>query len=167
MVVIIALLVVLAGCRQQPIGPVGSTHIHADYKVYLDGQELDFAKREYMVKAQYVHIEGMDGEVIHVHATGVTIGDYFKTLGMQLTNKCFVFDKPLSGKKKFCADESNTLKFYVNGEQNDLYGDYLIGDLDKILVSYGPMDENVAEQLASVTDKARIESGSGRTMKLG
>jgi hypothetical protein len=160
LITVLALLL-LAACRKTPIGPVGSTHIHADYKVYLDGQAVDFTKREYMVKAQYVHIEGMNGDVIHVHATGVTIGDFFKTLGMKFTNECFVKDK------KYCTDEQRLLKFYVNGEPNDLYGDYLIGDQDKMLISYGPKDEDVAGQLASITDHAAKESASGRTMRLG
>ena len=116
-----------------------------------------------MVKAQYAHIEGMDGEVIHVHATGINTGDYFKTLGMRLSDNCFVLNKRLGGQKKFCTDETNTLKFFVNGNPNDLYDDYFIKDLDKILISYGPKDEDVSEQLASITDKANIESGSGRT----
>jgi len=161
-ILLIALLVLLAGCaKRPPIGPLGGIHIHADYEVYIDGTPVDFAKREYMVKAQYVHIEGMDGDVIHVHATGVTIGEFFRTLGMKLTDECFKMGK------KYCTDEQKTLKFYVNGEPNDLYGDYLIGDKDKLLISYGPVDENVSAQIASVTEKARTESGSGRTMKLG
>jgi hypothetical protein len=155
----LAALLVIAGCaKQPPIGPVGSTHLHADYKVYIDNKPISFVKREYMVAAPHVHIEGMDGDVIHVHATGVTIGEYFRTLGMKFSNSCFILDKPLDGVKKFCNEEGKTLKFYVNGEPNDLYGDYLISDKDKLLISYGPADEDIKHQLAAITDKARIES---------
>jgi len=163
--VLAALLLVLAACKlNPPIGPVGSTHIHVDYKVYLNGQDVDFAKREYMVKAPHVHIESMDGDVIHVHATGVTIGEFFRTLGMKFTKDCFV----LKPQPKFCTEGDKTLKFYVNGQPNELYDDYLPSDLDQLLISYGSdSPEDIQKQIASVTDKARKESGSGKTMALG
>ena len=162
-IAVLIALVALAGCSKKPaIGPLGGIHIHADFKVYLDGKPVDFAKQQYMVKAQYVHIESMDGDIIHVHATGVTIGEFFRTLGMKFDSKCFV----MNGKKS-CADDQKTLKFYVNGEPNELSGDYLISDWDKLLISYGPKDENVSAQLASITNKANEQSRSGRVMVLG
>ncbi len=163
MAAVVALLV-LAGCTSKPaIGPLGGVHYHADYKVYIDGHAIDFAKREYMVKAQHVHIENMNGDVIHVHASGVTIGEFFRTLGMKLDDQCFQL-----GKQKYCTVGERKLKFYVSGEPNDLYGDYLISDLDKLLISYGDdSPEAIQEQLASITDYARTESGSGKTMQLG
>ncbi len=156
-------LVILAGCaKRAPIGPLGGIHTHADYKVYLDGKPVDFRKAEYMVKAQYVHIEGMNGDVIHFHATGVTMGEFFRTLGMKFTNECFV------NKKKYCTNEEKTLKFFVNGEANELYGDYLTSDKDKMLISYGnDSPEEIQKQIASVTNHSIAESSSGRTMRLG
>jgi len=159
----LAVLLLLAACSKQPsIGPLGGIHTHADYKVYIDGKPIDFSKREYMVREQYVHVENMNGNVIHFHASGVTVGEFFRTLGMRFTSECFVM-----GKQKYCTGEGKTLKFYVNGEPNDLYGDYLTSDLDKILISYGSADEDVTEQLASITNYAKVESGSGKQMKLG
>lgn len=153
-------LIVLAGCSKQQIGPLGGIHTHADFKVYLNGKQVDFAKQQYMVKVPYVHIESMDGDVIHFHATGVTIGEFFRTLGMKFDNKCFVKDK-----KSSCTDDKNTLKFYVDGEPNDLYGDYLTSDMDQLLISYGPANENVTAQLASITSKSAKQSG--KNMRLG
>jgi len=150
----LAAVLLLVACSAKPqIGPLGGIHTHADFKVYLDGKPVNFAQRQYMVKVQYVHVEDMDGDVIHFHATGVTVGEFFRTLGMKFDGKCFVKDG-----KNYCTDAQNTLKFYVNGEPNELYGDYLTSDLDKMLISYGPKDENVSAQLASVTDKAKIQS---------
>jgi hypothetical protein len=165
LLVVLAMLLVLAACsKQPPIGPLGSTHIHADFKVYIEGKPVDFAKRDYMVAAKHVHIEGMNGDVIHFHATGVTIGEFFRTLGMRFTSECFVLDK----NHKHCTKDGKTLKFYANGEPNDLYNDYLPGDLDKLLISYGAeTPEEIQRQLASITNYSRIESGSGKTMRLG
>jgi hypothetical protein len=152
---LLALLLLLAACsKQQPIGPLGGIHTHADFKVYLDGKAVDFSKQQYMVREKYVHVEDMNGNVVHFHATGVTIGEFFRTLGMRFTSECFVMNK-----QKYCTGEGKTLKFYVNGEPNDLYGDYLASDLDKLLISYGPADEDVTEQLASITNYAKAVSG--------
>lgn len=156
---LIALLLLAACAPQSTIGPLGGIHTHADFKVYIDGTAVDFAKMEYMVREKYVHIEDMDGDVIHVHATGVTIGEFFRTLGMKLSHSCFVINK-----QSYCTNEEKTLKFYVNGEPNAMFGDYLTGDGDKVLISYGPAQEDVAAQLASVTDKAAAISG--KTMDL-
>ena len=158
----LAAMLLLAGCSNKPqIGPLGGVHWHADFKVFVDGKPISFVKRELMVKAQYVHIENMDGDVIHVHASGVTIGEFFRTLGMQFDDECLEI-----GRNDYCSDEQKTLKFFVNGEPNELFGDYLISDQDQLLISYGPANEDVKEQLASITHKARAESGSGKEMDL-
>ncbi len=139
-------LIFLVGCaKQPPIGPLGGVHHHASFKVYIDGSPVDFAKQSYMVAAPHVHIEHMNGDIIHVHATGVTVGEFFRTIGMKFTDECF----KLPG-KKYCADEDNPLKFYVNGQESDLHGDYLIGSMDKMLISYGSGD--IESQLASIKE---------------
>lgn len=156
----IILLLFLASCGPT-IGPIGGIHIHADFKVYIDGNSVNFSKPEYMVRAKHVHVEDMDGDVIHVHATGVTIGEFFNTLGMKFTNSCLKIEG-----LQYCSSGEKTLKFYVNGEPNSEYDNYLMGDLDKILISYGnePPDK-IKQQLASITDKAK--EASGKNMDLG
>ena len=64
------------------IGPAGSVHTHQDFKVYINGNALDFTQAKYQKphENQLVHLEGGDGDVIHVHATGVTIGLFFKSI---------------------------------------------------------------------------------------
>ncbi len=149
------LLLFLATCSPKPkIGPVGSTHIHADFKVYLEGVPIDFSQQKYQLRARHVHVEDSNGDIVHIHATGVTLGEFFRTLDMKLTEECFVPDEG----KKYCNEEDKKLKIYVNGEQNFLYGDYLIGDLDRILVTYGSeVQEEFQKQLNSITDYAGKE----------
>jgi len=153
--VVLALFFVIACAPKSQIGPVGGIHAHADYKVFLEGNEFDFAKREYMVKEQYVHIENMVGDEIHAHATGVTMGEFFRTLGWKFTSECIKTDAG----KEYCNEGENTLKFYVNSEPNELYGDYLIGDKDKILISYGSeSEEEIQAQLDTVGHSDHSES---------
>ena len=62
--------------------------------------------------------------------------------------------------KKYCNDGDKTLKVYVNGEPNEEYDTYLMGDLDKILISYGSeTEEEIQEQLDSITDLSEGLSG--------
>ncbi|MDP3741695.1 MAG: hypothetical protein Q8R15_00090 [Candidatus Micrarchaeota archaeon] len=137
------------------IGPVGSTHIHQDFKVYLNGNQLDFSQQKYQVRAPYAHVEDNDGDVIHVHATGVTLGMFIDSLDMQLTNNCFKTDDGTS----YCNNGNNTLKFYVNNVPNTQFNKYELRELDKILISYGAENETAIQmQLNTITNKAIEES---------
>lgn len=141
---------------------LGDVHEHADFKVYLLGEAHDFAQDKYMsskddIQSNFVHLHDGDGEVVHKHLAGITLGTFFETLGMQFTSDCFTLDDG----QAFCNDEENRLRLYVNGKRNFRYGDYEFFDLDQILITYGSEDKAaIAEQLASLTDKACIQSGS-------
>jgi len=135
-------------------GPIGSTHTHMDFKVYIEGKTIDFSQGKYQKPHinQHVHLEGGDGDLIHKHATGVTMGFFFKSLGMTFDKNCLATDTG----DKYCNDGGKTLKFYANGITNDQLGNYDLKDGDKILVSYGNESEDeIKVQLASITDKAK------------
>jgi hypothetical protein len=57
---------------------------------------------------------------------------------------------------KYCNNETDTFKFYVNGVQVDGIDNSNIVDLDQVLVSYGPEKPGqvVTEQLPKVTTNA-------------
>ena len=151
------------GDNRDRMGQPGSTHEHVDFKVYIDGKPLDFAKSEYSVKSRHVHIEsGIGfGEVIHVHATNVKIGFFFESLGMKLTEECFTLDNGRS----YCNQDDKTLKFFVkhsvgDWERNFEFGEYISENFDKLLITYGDeIEEELKKQLDSVTDLSRREAG--------
>lgn len=146
-IVIIVFLVIWSVKNTNNIGPLGSEHSHADFKIYINGQALNFAHLEYMVRDKFVHVENMNGKEIHKHATGVTLGYFFKTLGFEFNEECFVTDVKL----KYCNEGEQTLKFYVNGQRNYDYGNYEIKEGDKYLISYGDESEEVIQtQLESI-----------------
>ncbi|MDP2973614.1 MAG: hypothetical protein Q8N60_01045 [Candidatus Diapherotrites archaeon] len=158
----VGLLVVAGGLLllvQKP-APETEVHVHADFKVFLDGVDYNFAQEKYMtseaqVKSLRVHLHGMDGEIIHVHAKGVTLGEFFGSIGMQFNPNCFTLDS----NERHCSDKIKTLKFFVNGAQNNMFENYEIRDLDRILVSFGSENgEALQEQLNSVSDRACIFS---------
>lgn len=151
--ILIIVLIIYSIINSPKIGSVGSAHEHANFMVFIDGEEINFALLQYMVKVREVHIENMNGVVIHTHATGVTIGYFLNTLGFKFDDKCFVTDK----KEKFCNEEGKTLKFYVNGVKNYEYGDYEIRNNDKYLISYGnELEEEIQKQL-NILDKTEVE----------
>ena len=147
MIIIIILLgyFILNGSQ---IGAVGSEHSHANFLVFINGEKMNFALPQYMVKVQKVHIENMNGVTIHKHATGVTLGYFFKTLGFKFNDECFVTDE----KEKFCTEGDKKLNFYVNGNKNLEYGNYEILDGEKYLISYGSSNEDIQEQLDELNE---------------
>lgn len=144
------------------IGQLGSTHIHADIGIYLDGKEITPIPPQYYVKGPYMHFEGGPGAgtVIHMHAVNVPLVLLLKSMGMNLDPNCFYLDNG----QKYCTSADKTLKMFVKHEnenwtQNYDYGNYVFDDLDKILISYGNENqESLEEQMNSVTDYSRDNS---------
>ena len=121
-------------------------HIHADFKVYVNDEAIDFSVPKYQLQAKEVHMEYGIGEEIHVHKEGITIGYFFETLGIEFDKDCIVIED------SYCSEDDKKLGFYVNGIENDEFESYEIKDLDKILISYGEGD--IKEQLESITSLA-------------
>ena len=132
------------------IGPLRSTHIHADVKVYINGNAVDFSQRKYQLASRFIHFEENNGDVVHVHATGLTIGHLFKSLGMDFSNNCIKIEG-----QNYCNENNEKLKFYVNGQSNNEFDNRVIKDMDKYLISYGNEDNAaIQKQLNSVTSLA-------------
>mgnify|MGYP001570746124 CR=1 FL=1 len=132
------------------IGVLGSAHLHADVKVYLNGQAIDFSQKKYQLTTSFMHFEEGIGDVMHTHATGLTVGHMFKSVGMEFNSNCIVVDK-----KSYCGENDKKLRFYVNGQPSDEFDNRIIQDLDKYLISYGNEgEEEVQKQLDSVTNLA-------------
>jgi hypothetical protein len=150
-IIIVSIFAYLSFKNHLPQGKLGSAHEHVDFKVYLEGKAVDFSKPQYQLRSKYIHLENNDGDVIHVHATGITLGFFFKTLGIEFSNECFILDR----KERYCNNEGKTLKLYVNGQENGEFERYLLKDKDKILVSYGDESyDEIEEQLKSITNKS-------------
>ncbi len=143
------------------IGPLGSTHIHADFAVYLNGKQVSFNDDTYFIgdkHNQYSHVHEPHSTLIHMHATGITIGYFMNAVGYPFNATCITLDE----KDKLCNDGENTLKFYVNEKTNDRFNNYVIRNLDKILISYGSdTEEELKQQLDSVTSLA-TDASAGR-----
>ena len=142
---------------------VPAVHEHIDFKVVLNGKAVDFSQAKYQSSEEQggkerddsVHLHDGNGGIIHKHRAGVDLGHFFQSLGMSLSTDCFVLDTG----EKFCNGNGKTLTFFVNGKENDQFGNYSISDLDRVFVSYGNESvATVAAQVASVGDSACIYS---------
>ena len=136
------------------IGPLGSVHEHTALLIFINGNVFDLSKPEYMVRSKPVHIENLDGTVIHKHATGITIGHFLETLGISFDKNCLVDDNGGS----YCNNEESALKFYVNGNPNNEFNNYIIKENDRVLITYGTEDEDAINGQLNFMNSIKIDS---------
>lgn len=145
---------------RQPRGD--KVHEHADYKVFIHNKEISFSGDIYqstsgnhLSEAQHLHDN--NGNNIHKHLTKDTIPDFFASLSITIDESCIQLDTG----EKYCSDENNTLKFFVNDTRRDDIMVYEFSDLDRILISYGAeTNEQIQMQLDSVTDMSCMYSAT-------
>ena len=107
-------------------------HIHADFRMFIEGNELNFYTPENIEKDPFVHFH--DGEfeqnVIHFEGKRETLGYFFNTLNFNISNFC------------------NYYAFIVNGQILTInYGNYIPDDLDKLMISCSKEGNFTFEQL--------------------
>ena len=142
-------------------GDEGKTvHEHADFKVVLSGNAIDFTPDKYQATKEhpldpFLHLHDGNGEMLHKERTSVTLNDFFESIGMNMTRACLTLDTG----EKFCNSNTKSLKMIVNGDLRTEFGEYEMQDLDRILVSFGPSDDtDLQSQIDSVKDEACIYS---------
>jgi len=114
-------------------GRLGDAHENIALLVRIFGDKFDFSGPAFQIKSSWIHFEGGNGNVIHKHSTGVTMGYLFETLGITLTDECYIFPNG----REFCTNEDYSLKFYINHEKVPGILDYVGSEGDRVLISYG------------------------------
>lgn len=97
---IIALTILsLVACSRTPVANPDPNHTHADFAVWIDGEKLDFSRPEFMSGTsddhdpdhtkhhQYLHLHDGIGHVIHRHKPGLTLLDFFRSIGIEVRMK--------------------------------------------------------------------------------
>lgn len=139
------------------IGKIGSQHIHADIRFFVNGKPLNFADAKYYMKSSFLHVDVNQNPVdasgvLHMHSTNVPLWVFANSVGMDFNKDCIT----LENNERFCNDANKKMKFYVNGNRENDFENYVFKDLDKILVSYGDeTGQKLIEQIKSVTDYAK------------
>jgi len=113
-------------------GEIGSEHAHAQIFVVISGHTVDFSGPQYQLTSEYMHFENDEGSLIHRHATGVTLGFFYESMGVQLSEDCFSYDEG-----SYCTNSEHTLEFYVNAGKLYNLDSYVVQQGDRIVISYG------------------------------
>lgn len=156
------------GC--QPRVPV---HWHADFAVFVNGEQVLFDDEEsfsteHEVVNASVHIHEPRISVVHVHRSLTTWHEFLDSVGFQLADKTTIAGQagaPLSltlpDGEELREENGNTFKFIVNEVQVDGVANTEIGDLERVLISYGPetFEEVLRDQWPQVSNEACIPSG--------
>lgn len=164
-----ACLVVLAACgTPKPAVNPDPNHTHADMAVWIEGVKIDFSKDLYMSGSskegedhsqdhhQYFHLHDGNGDVIHRHKPGLTLGEFFSSLpGIRYRGNEFLFMDCLG-----CAHAEGSFqtKLYVNGVENVEGSSYAFSDIDHIVITDTTDPVELRTQLRSITDEACLYS---------
>ena len=125
-------------------GPLNSDHTHTGILVKIFGDTFPFHEVGYQVQSEWIHFENHDGTTIHRHATGVTLGFLFESLGIELTDECYVFPNG----QRFCTNEDYTLRFFIDGVEMDDIRNHIPMEGGRILIAYGDeSDEEIGALL--------------------
>ncbi len=181
-VAVIALAVLLflnmddAGADDANGGPVSGvrpvTHEHADFAVVIRGEMFDFSQPQFLSDtegnelSEHAHIHNRRFTLVHVHSTLTTWDEFFRSLGFQLTDPTFsgVTSErtcmQLPDETELCNTETERWSFIANGVPVDGMALVNIGDLDRVLFSYGPEtpEQALERYYGLVTDQACIPS---------
>lgn len=123
-----------SGSTGAGVGPAGSTHEHAQFSVFVDGEEIDFSQPQYQfhqTQNSRIHFEAGDGDTIHKHATGATIGFALESLGLGLNETCLTVHDDT-----YCENGNASLTTRVNGNQIQAPASHVIRDGEVIRIEY-------------------------------
>tara|TARA_B100001765_G_scaffold210471_1_gene171782 strand:+ start:328 stop:939 length:612 start_codon:yes stop_codon:yes gene_type:complete len=149
--IVIGIVYVLFSIFSSPqIGPMGSTHQHLDVLIYVDGQIIDLNQTQYAHQSNYAHLHQNETDVIHLHAINIPISWFMESINIPLTESSLVLDGQV-----YDEDEINKLHIIINGVKiNNL--DYIFQDEDKILILYGPENEDEIQAIIElIPDRAK------------
>ncbi|MDB5181841.1 MAG: hypothetical protein JWP13_604 [Candidatus Saccharibacteria bacterium] len=133
-----------------------STHYHANFAVYINGERENFKGPQYYEEVSIcsahdkltpkarTHMHNEENGVVHVHDDGVTWGQFFENLGWYVGP-----DFIRTPAAMHTADGVNKLNIVLNGD--NLTGlstitNEVIGDKDRLLISYGDVDRQMLDK---------------------
>ncbi len=133
---------------------------------------------------EYLHLHDGNGHVIHMHKQGLSIGDFFASIGLPMTDQCLTLDEGQMKKfaavaeaekapgysgptiffgadREVCTGAMFQWQMFVNGKEQPFDPSYQPKDMDQILLSYNNGDTEqtqVKRELKALTDDACMYS---------
>lgn len=156
-------MVAFVGIRYATIKDT-SVHHHANFALYVNGQRDEFKSFTFYEEVQAcsnhdadnvkakVHMHDNNSGLVHVHAGGVTWGQFFANLGYGLSSKALTTDKGVFVDNQ----DGNELTFLVNGQPVMNIANQIIKSEDKVLINYGKdSDATIKQRVDSLPSDAR------------
>lgn len=160
-------IIVLFRVPRTPAANPDPNHTHADFLVILDGTAIDFADdvfqtgvstedhtRDETLPAmrKFLHLHDGLGHVIHRHKPGLTLQDFFDSIGVGFTANCILYRSPAIDRDMACSDRP--WRMVVNGNERPFSLNYVFADNDTILLTTTEDDAGVLAEIATIPDDA-------------
>lgn len=137
-----------------------AVHYHANFGVYINGERQAFSDFGYYEEVQAcledgsvnprarVHMHQPNNDVVHVHASGATWGNFFENIGWAISDSALIAENSV-----YIDGADGTLSYFINGQPAQRVAEKVIESEDILLISFGTNDVHAA-QLASIASTA-------------
>lgn len=142
-----------------------AVHYHANFALYVHGQQEQFKGMQYYEEtaaqactlekvddpAERAHMHDNVNSVVHVEDHLVTWGNFFQNLGFGVGD-----DYLKTAHNIYSPDAQNKLTFMLNGKKVESIANTIIGDQDRLLVSFGDTsNDQLQKQYDSIKNEAK------------
>lgn len=150
----LVLAIVLTTALRFALAKDTSVHYHANFALYINGKQDEFKSFTFYEEVAAcnshdadnpkvrVHMHDNKAHLVHVHAGGVTWGQFFENLGYTLGDNLISTDNGVY----ITGDDGNKLTFTLNGEEVDALANKVIHSEDVLLINYGKDDDGTLKQ---------------------
>ncbi len=133
--------------------PPKHTHYHANWDVYIDGEQQKFEDPSFYEEVancnvndeadikHRAHMHDDVYDVVHVHADGVTWGQFLENINSTAQPNYLRIHS-----ESFANEDGKKVTYILNGKQLDSLNGVIIGDQDKLLINYGDESPEVIQQ---------------------
>lgn len=135
------------------------THYHANFAVYINGVRQEFEGPQYYQEVTAcntqesplarTHMHNQQSHLVHVHDNVVTWASFFENLGWSLHN-----DMLYDGKTAYVDGRGGELSFVLNGKPVRSVAGEIIGNEDRLLISFGNDADVLSAQYDSIPHDA-------------
>jgi hypothetical protein len=159
--VLIGMLVIL-GIRFVSYEPPKEVHYHANFAVYVDDKQEQFSNpllyeeiSECSISTEKkpgerAHLHENIKDVVHVEDSAVTWGNFFQNINWNVSDKYLDTSENL-----LVNTETKKVTYVLNGEEVSNITNKVIGDKDRLLVSYGTATKDeINKQFSTVASSA-------------
>ncbi len=122
--------------------------IKAYFSIYTNNTFRIFDSAMYKNQNKDIFIPADSSNKIIIKKENQKWSDLFATLPMKLTKDCLT----TGTKQVFCNNSISSLKFYINGKKEENALDMVIGNDDKLLVTYGAKSQNPQDQINKLNE---------------